>query len=256
MTISISNLRKAYGAKVAVADLTMHVAAGEILGFLGPNGAGKSTTVKALTGLLTPDAGTASICGFDVVTQALEAKRRLGYIPEAPALYETLTAAEYLDLIGSLYHLDAKTREARATELLDLFGIAAERHQRLKEFSKGMKQKVVISSALIHRPDVLILDEPFDGLDANTAMVVKELLRKFAEQGKAVLFCSHILEVVERICTRIVVIDHGRLVAQGTSAQICEMTETRSLDEAFARLTGVRDPGLVTSDFLAALERA
>jgi ABC-2 type transport system ATP-binding protein len=256
VTISISNLRKAYCSKVAVADLSMHVAPGEILGFLGPNGAGKSTTVKVLTGLLTPDAGSASICGFDVIEQPLEAKRRLGYIPEAPAMYETLTAAEYLDLIGSLYHLDARTRETRAWELLDLFGIGADQDKRLSEFSKGMKQKVVISSALIHRPDVLILDEPFDGLDANTAMVVKELLRKFAEQGKAVLFCSHILEVVERMCSRIVVIDKGRLVAEGTSQDICARTGTRSLDEAFARLTGVRDPGLVTADFLAALERA
>jgi len=256
VTISISNLRKSYDAKVAVADLTLNVDPGEILGFLGPNGAGKSTTVKVLTGLLTPDSGSASVCGFDIVKQPLEAKQRFGYIPEAPAMYETLTAAEYLDLIGSLYHLDARTRESRALELLDLFGIADERHKRLRDFSKGMKQKVVISSALIHRPDVLILDEPFDGLDANTAMVMKELLRKFATQGKAVLFCSHILEVVERICSRIVIIDQGKLVAQGTSAHICEMTDTHSLDEAFARLTGVRDPGLVTADFLQALERA
>ena len=255
MTISISNLRKSYGGTLAVADLSLEVAPGEILGFLGPNGAGKSTSVKVLTGLLTPDAGTAAICGFDVIKQPLEAKRRLGYIPEAPAMYETLTAAEYLDLIGSLYHLDARTREARASEMLNLFGISADKDKRLSEFSKGMKQKVVISAALIHRPDVLILDEPFDGLDANTAMVVKELLRKFAEQGKAVLFCSHILEVVERICSRIVVIDKGRMVAQGTSQHICAMTETRSLDEAFARLTGVRDPGKVTADFLAALEK-
>ena len=256
MTISISNLRKSYGAKTAVAGLSLEVGPGEILGFLGPNGAGKSTTVKVLTGLLTPDAGSATICGFDVVTQPLETKRRLGYIPEAPVIYDTLTAAEYLDLIGSLYHLDARTRESRAGELLELFGLSAERNKRLKEFSKGMKQKVVISSALIHRPDVLILDEPFDGLDANTAMVVKELLRKFAEQGKAVLFCSHILEVVERICSRIVVIDQGRLVAQGSSQQICAMTDTRSLNEAFGRLTGVRDPRQLTADFLSALERA
>lgn len=256
MTISISNLRKSYASKVAVAGLSLEVASGEILGFLGPNGAGKSTTVKILTGLLTPDEGSATICGFDVVKHALETKRRLGYIPEAPMMYETLTAAEYLDLIGSLYHLDARTRETRSTELLELFGLGDERNKRLKDFSKGMKQKVAISSALIHRPDVLILDEPFDGLDANTAMVVKELLRKFAEQGKAVLFCSHILEVVERMCSRIVVIDKGQLVAEGTSQQICARTETHSLEEAFARLTGVRDAGQVTADFLSALERA
>jgi ABC-2 type transport system ATP-binding protein len=255
VTISISNLRKSYGDKRAVADLSFDVGPGEILGFLGPNGAGKSTTVKMLTGLLTPDAGSAKVCGFDIVGQPMEAKRRFGYIPEQPVVYETLTANEYLELIGSLYHLDARTREARSTELLELFGIEAERHQRLKEFSKGMKQKVVISAALIHRPDVMILDEPFDGLDANTAMVLKQLLRRFADQGKAVLFCSHILEVVERICSRIVVINNGQLVAQGTSADICASTDTASLDEAFGRLTGVRDPGQVTQDFLAALER-
>ena len=254
--VHIEKLTKRFGDFTAVADLNLDVRPGEIFGFLGPNGAGKSTTVKILTGLLTPDSGSATICGFDVVTQPLETKRRLGYIPEAPVMYETLTAAEYLDLIGSLYHLDARTRESRAAELLELFGLSAERNKRLKEFSKGMKQKVVISSALIHRPDVLILDEPFDGLDANTAMVVKELLRKFAEQGKAVLFCSHILEVVERICSRILIIDQGQPVAEGTSQQICERTETHSLDEAFARLTGVRDPGQVTADFLSALERA
>jgi ABC-2 type transport system ATP-binding protein len=255
VTIAISNLRKSYGPKRAVADLSFEVAAGEILGFLGPNGAGKSTTVKMLTGLLTPDGGTAQVCGLDIVRQPMEAKARFGYIPEQPVVYETLTANEYLELIGSLYHLDTRTREARATELLELFGIENERHQRLKEFSKGMKQKVVISAALIHRPDVLILDEPFDGLDANTAMVLKQLLRRFADQGKAVLFCSHILEVVERICSRIVVINNGQLVAQGSSADICAQTQANSLDEAFGRLTGVRDPGQVTQDFLAALER-
>jgi ABC-2 type transport system ATP-binding protein len=253
--VSARGLRKSYGAFEAVKGIDVDVYKGEAFGFLGPNGAGKSTTVKMLTGLLTPDAGTATVCGFDIVRQPMEAKRRFGYIPEQPVVYETLTANEYLELIGSLYHLDARTREARSTELLELFGIEAERHQRLKEFSKGMKQKVVISAALIHRPDVLILDEPFDGLDANTAMVLKQLLRRFADQGKAVLFCSHILEVVERICSRIVVINDGQLVAQGTSADICASTQTASLDEAFGRLTGVRDPGQVTQDFLAALER-
>ena len=255
MTISITNLRKAYDGKVAVADLSMQVARGEILGFLGPNGAGKSTTVKILTGLLTPDAGRAEVAGFDIVTHPLEAKKRLGYVPEAPVVYDTLTADEYLDLVGSLYHLDRKVIETRRDELFDLFDLQAARHQRLKEFSKGMKQKVVFSAAMIHRPEVLILDEPLDGLDANTALVIKELLRKLAAQGRTIMFSSHILEVVERMCTRIVIINDGRFVAEGTSAELCARAGVTSLDAAFGQLTGVRDVAKVTEDFLAALGR-
>ena len=256
MTIAITNLRKSYDAKVAVADLTMRVEPGEILGFLGPNGAGKSTTVKILTGLLTPDAGTAEVAGFDVVKHPLEVKKRLGYVPEAPVVYDTLTAEEYLELVGCLYHLDRGMLDARRNELLQLFDLDAARHQRLKEFSKGMRQKVVIAAAMIHRPEVLILDEPLDGLDANTALVIKELLRKLAAQGRTIMFSSHILEVVERICTRIVIINQGRFITQGTSAEICAQAGARSLDEAFGRLTGVRDVTKATDDFLAALGRA
>jgi ABC-2 type transport system ATP-binding protein len=256
VTIAINHLRKTYGPKVAVNDLTMRVEPGEILGFLGPNGAGKSTTVKILTGLLSPDAGTAEVAGFNVVSQPLEAKKRLGYVPEAPVVYDTLTADEYLELIGCLYHIDRRTLLDRRTELLELFDLEAVRHQRLKEFSKGMRQKVVFAAAMIHRPEVLILDEPLDGLDANTAMVIKELLRKLAAQGRTIMFSSHILEVVERVCTRIVIINEGRFVAQGTSADICAQTGASSLDEAFGRLTGIRDVAKVTEDFLAALGRA
>lgn len=253
--ITTTNLSKSYGPKRALDQLTMRVEPGEILGFLGPNGAGKSTTVKILTGLLSPDSGTATIAGFDVVTHPLEAKRRTGYVPETPVLYDSLTADEYLDLVGCLYHLDSAASKSRRDELLELFGLTDVRFQRMKEFSKGMRQKVVIAAALIHRPDVLILDEPLDGLDANTAMVMKELLRKLAGQGKTIMFSSHILEVVERICTRIVIINNGRFVATGTSASICAQAGVATLDEAFGKLTGVRDVGQVTADFLAALER-
>ncbi|HEY8174692.1 MAG TPA: ABC transporter ATP-binding protein [Gemmatimonadaceae bacterium] len=254
--ISTNNLSKSYGEKLALDRLTMRVEPGEILGFLGPNGAGKSTTVRILTGLLTPDSGTASVAGFDVVKDPLEAKRRVGYVPETPVLYESLTADEYLDLIGCLYHLEPATSESRRAELLELFDLGDARHQGLQEFSKGMRQKVVIAAALIHRPEVLILDEPLDGLDANTALVMKELLRKLAAQSKTIMFSSHILEVVERICTRITIINHGRFVTQGTSAEICAEAGVATLDEAFGRLTGVRDVGQVTADFLSALDRA
>jgi ABC-2 type transport system ATP-binding protein len=254
--IQTLGLTKSYGPKLALDHLSLKVEPGEIFGFLGPNGAGKSTTVKILTGLMPQDAGSATVAGFDVAKDPLEAKRRIGYVPEQPILYDTLTADEYLDLIGCLYHLEPGASLARRVELLDLFQLSDARHQRLSEFSKGMKQKVVITAALIHRPDVLILDEPLDGLDANTALVMKELLRKLAAQGKTIMFSSHILEVVERICTRLVIIDHGRLIAEGTSAEICAQTGETSLDAAFGKLTGVRDVGQVTTDFLSALDRA
>jgi len=253
--ISTEGLGRAYGETWALHDFSLRVAAGEILGLLGPNGAGKSTTVRILTGLLRPTVGRATIAGFDIVGQPLEAKQRLGYVPEQPVLYETLTASEFLEVISALHHLDPAAAAARRDELLDLLGLGGVRHQRLSAFSKGMKQKVVLAAALIHRPEVLILDEPLDGLDANSARVVKELLRNLASQGRAILFCSHILDVVERVCTRIVVIDKGRQIAAGSPADIAAATESASLDEAFAKLTGVRDAGLISGDILRALDR-
>jgi len=253
--ILTEHLSKHYGAKAALVDLNLHVDPGEILGFLGPNGAGKSTTVKILTGLMPAGSGRAVVAGFDISNAPIEVKKRVGYVPEQPALYDSLTADEYLDVVGCLYHLEPAAAKTRREELLDLFELADVKHQRLKEFSKGMRQKVVIASALIHRPEVLILDEPLDGLDANTALVMKELLRKLAAQGKTILFSSHILEVVERICTRIFIINQGRYVIDGTAERIRLETGAATLDEAFGKLTGVRDVGQVTADFLAALER-
>ena len=253
--IEAKGLWKSYGGKLAVADLSLRVEPGEILGFLGPNGAGKSTTVRMLTGLTEPDRGQAVVAGYDITRDPLDAKRRLGFVPESPAIYDSLSAEEYLELIGCLYHLDPEVSRARRDEMLGIFDLAAVRHQRLKEYSKGMRQKVIIASALLHRPDVLILDEPLDGLDASTALVIKELLRKLAAQGRTILFSSHILDVVERICTRIFIINSGRFVVTGTAAEIRQQAGTESLEEAFTRLTGVRDAGAVSSDLLAALDR-
>jgi len=254
--IETSQLRKSFGSTVAIEDLSFRVEPGEILGFLGPNGAGKTTTVKILTGMLQPDGGRASVAGFDVVRQPLAVKQRIGYVPEGGALYETLTAAEYLELVSRLHHLDARAARTRAGELLDLFGLSSDAGKRLSEYSKGMKQKVLIASALLHNPDVLFLDEPFDGLDVNTAAVVKDLLRRLAAQGRTILFCSHILEVVERICTRILIIQSGRKVAEGSAADIAQATATDSLEAAFGSLTGLRDAGSISQEFLKALERA
>jgi ABC-2 type transport system ATP-binding protein len=254
--ILTEHLSRNYGDKQALIDLNLRVDPGEILGFLGPNGAGKSTTVKILTGLIQPGSGRAVVAGHDVVAEPLEVKKRIGYVPESAALYDVLTAAEYLELVSCLHHLDIKLAAARRAELLDLFGLGDVQHQRMTEYSKGMRQKVVIAAALLHRPEVLFLDEPLDGLDANAAAVVKELLKRLASQGRTILFCSHILEVVERVCTRIVIINEGRRIVDGTAQSIRASTGAATLDEAFSRLTGVRDVGQVAADLLTALERA
>ena len=252
--IETENLTRSYGDRVALHPLSIQVAAGEILGFLGPNGAGKSTTVKLLTGMIKPSGGRARVAGFDVATDPIEVKRRIGYVPESAALYESLTAREFLDVIGSLYHQPTETAHQRIEDLLDRFGLAEAKDQRLSEFSKGMKQKVLIASALMHRPDVLFLDEPLTGLDANAALVVKELIRSLAAQGRTIFFCSHVLEVVERVCSRIIIIDNGRAITDGTPAQIASQAGARSLEEAFVALTGTRDAVEVTNELLQALE--
>ena len=251
--IETTNLTRVFGTTVAVKDLDLRVEPGEILGFLGPNGAGKSTTVKILTCMIKPTNGSARVAGFDVQEDPMEVKRRLGYVPEAGALYETLTADEYLGMVAALRGIEAQQAHRRIGELLDLFDILAARNKRLAEFSKGMKQKVLISAALISNPEVLFLDEPLNGLDANAALVIKQLLRDLASQGRTILFCSHILEVVERICTRIVIINEGRTIMDGTAAEIAARTGTSTLEAAFAELTGVRDAAEVTRDLLAAL---
>jgi ABC-2 type transport system ATP-binding protein len=253
--IVTEHLRRDYGRKTAVADLNLRVDAGEILGFLGPNGAGKSTTVKILTGLIRPTSGRASVAGFDVVQQPLEAKRRLGYVPEAAAVYDGLTATEYLELLGCLHHLDPRVSASRRRELLEQFGLTADCNRRLHEFSKGMRQKVLFAAALMNSPDALFLDEPLDGLDANAAMLVKEVLRQLAAQGKAILFCSHILDVVERMCSRIVIIDNGRQIAEGTADAIRHATGASSLEEAFNRLTGTADAASRANRVVSAIER-
>ena len=254
--IDAIELSKSYGTQPALQALSFRVEPGEILGLLGPNGAGKSTTVKILTGMIKADAGRAIVAGFDVAIAPLEVKRRIGYVPESGALFETLTPVEYLDLVASLHHLEPAVGRTRADELLELFSLGQARDKRLFELSKGMKQKVLISAAFIHRPEVLFFDEPLNGLDANAAMLVKELLRGMAAQGRTVLFSSHILDVVERMCTRIVVIDEGRKIAEGRARDLLEATGASSLDGAFSRLTGAVPVRELTADFLAALDRA
>lgn len=246
-------LKKQYDTKEAVKELSITVYEGEIFGFLGPNGAGKSTTVKMLTGMIFPTNGTATVAGFDILKDPVEVKRRIGYVPESGALFETLTGWEYLQLIADLHHLERGMASKRIEEFLTLFGLWEEKGIRLQQYSKGMKQKILISAALIHNPPVLFLDEPLNGLDANAALVFKELLKKFSQQNKTIFFTSHVLDVVEKVCTRIAIINKGAIIAEGASADIAQSTGQKSLEEAFSKLTGVRDARESAQDFLEAL---
>ena len=213
--IDAVDLGKRYGEIVALRSLSFRVEPGEIYGLLGPNGAGKSTTLKILTGMIRPDAGRAIVAGFDVALAPLEVKRRIGYVPESGALYESLTAGEQLEFVAALHHLDRTLASRRADELLEVFDLASARDRPIAECSKGMRQRLLIASALIHNPDVLLLDEPLDGLDAPAAGVMKALLRRLAAERRTVLFCSHILEVVERLCTRLLIIRDGSRGGRG-----------------------------------------
>ncbi len=234
--------------------LSFEAGVGEVLGLLGPNGAGKSTTVKILTGLLPVQRGTVEVAGFDIARDPLEVKRRVGYVPETGALYDALTPDEYFRFISLLYRLEPDVVQPRIEQLLGMFELTSVRGSRMVTFSKGMKQKVLIASALLHAPDVVVFDEPLNGLDANAMLVFKELLRGLAGQGRTILFCSHLLDVVERLCPRIVIVDHGRAIAEGTPEAIARQTGRATLEQAFAALTGARSAEDATAGVLSALE--
>ncbi|MGI8670989.1 MAG: ABC transporter ATP-binding protein [Luteitalea sp.] len=252
--IRVADLHHAYGSTPAVQGLSFEAGVGEVLGLLGPNGAGKSTTVKILTGLLPVQRGTVTVAGLDIRRDPLEVKRRIGYVPESGALYDALTPDEYFRFISLLYHLEPEVVQPRIDELLRMFDLDAVRAARIVTFSKGMKQKVLIAAALLHAPEVLVFDEPLNGLDASATLIFKELLRGLAAQGRTILFCSHLLDVVERLCTRLVIIDKGRAIASGTPAAIAEQTSCATLEDAFAALTGARNAEAATAGVLSALE--
>jgi ABC-2 type transport system ATP-binding protein len=255
MKIKVSDLTKRYGEFVAVDRISFEVAAGEILGYLGPNGAGKSTTVKMLTGIMRPTEGSILIDGRPLLDDPLWIKQRIGYVPEAGGLYESLTGLEFLQLVGRLYHLQEAMILDKAREFLRLFGLEDSMDLRMSSYSKGMKQKVLISSALIHNPDILFFDEPLSGLDANSMLVFKEVIRELAAQGKTIFYCSHVLDVVERICRRVIIIDKGKIIADGPVAELKQTTSQGSLEEVFKKLTDSADVGEIAKAFGAVIAR-
>jgi ABC-2 type transport system ATP-binding protein len=252
--ISIKKLHKAYDSVMVLNDINLDFYAGQITGYIGPNGAGKSTTLKILIGLLDNFAGDVSVLGFNVKTDAMEIKKRIGYVPENALLYELLTPLEYLQFIGRLHQMEDAVIEKRATDLLGILGLKEFINNRMNTFSKGMKQKVLLVSGLIHNPEIIFLDEPLSGLDANSVILVKEILAKLKEAGKTIIYSSHIMDVVEKLSDRIIIINKGEVVADGTFAELKENASSGSLESIFGSLTGGNHEGqALSNEFISAL---
>lgn len=250
--IELKDLQKHYGSTHVLKGIDLTVSAGQVVGYIGPNGAGKSTTLKILIGMLPDFTGEATVLGMDVRTQALDIKRRIGYVPENAALYDTLTPMEYLQFVGQLYELDNAHIERKSLDLLRLLQLADHANARMTTFSKGMRQKVLLISGLLHNPDVIFLDEPLSGLDANAVVLVKEIIRQLANSGKTIFYSSHIMDVVEKISDRIIIIAQGRIIADGTFAEL-QQQRPESLEQLFAELTGNDGQTMVAEEFIQAL---
>lgn len=250
--IRLESLTKTYGKFVAVDNIDLHVPRGTMFGFVGPNGAGKTTTLRIIAGIMRPTAGRIWLGGDDVVADPMAAKARLGFIPDRPFLYEKLTGAEFLQFVAGLYGQDGEVVEKRIDELLEVFELSRWKHELIESYSHGMRQKLIISSALIHRPECIVVDEPMVGLDPKAARLLKDILRQFVDRGGAVLMSTHTLDIAETMCDKIAIIQAGKIVAQGTMAELREQTAAgdASLEELFLKLTG----GIAIRELAAVLE--
>jgi ABC-2 type transport system ATP-binding protein len=228
--VTTTGLTRRFGDFTAVQDVNLTVAPGQFFGFLGPNGAGKSTTIKMLTGLLAPTSGSIQILGLDALANPIEVKRQIGVVPEGLALFGRLTAAEYLRFVGRMYGLDAATTAARTEELLEFMSLAGETKKLITDFSHGMQKKLALAAAVIHGPKVLFLDEPFEGVDAIASGTLKAMLQGMIARGATIFLTSHVLEIVERLCTHIAIIDRGRLIANGSLEDLRAGVQARSTD--------------------------
>lgn len=227
----------AKGKVKAVDALSLHVQRGEVFGFIGPNGAGKTTTIKLLTGILTPDAGNITIGGYDMARNPLDAKRLIGFVPDNQEMYERLTGMEYLDFLADIYQVDAIRRKAHLEKYLALFELQDAAYQQIRSYSRGMKQKLTLIGALIHRPPLWVLDEPMTGLDPKAAHLLKEEMRAHCQAGNTVFFSTHVLDVAEKLCDRIAIIAHGKLIAEGTMASLRSGEQGASLEQLFLEMT-------------------
>jgi ABC-2 type transport system ATP-binding protein len=238
--IKVTNLVKRYGSFTAVNSINLEVPRGELFGFLGPNGAGKTTTLRMIAGILRPTSGSVEICGIDLLSNPIRAKSTLGFIPDRPFIYEKLTGMEFLRFVAGLYNQDGPAIEHRARELLALFDLEQWRDELVESYSHGMRQKLIISSAFVHRPEVIVVDEPMVGLDPKAARILKDLFREYTNRGHTVMMSTHTLEVAEAMCDRIGIIQGGVIRACGTMQELRASAETGTmgLEDIFLRLTG------------------
>lgn len=248
--IEVTGLSKRYHKSIVLREIDLSINSGELIGYIGPNGAGKSTTIKILCGLIPDFEGEAKVLGMDVKKEAIEIKRKIGYIPENAALYETLTPIEYLLFVGQLYQLPEKSVLQKANDLLRLFDLEKAKESRMTTFSKGMKQKVLLISGMLHNPEIIFLDEPLSGLDANAVILVKEILTQLKQNGKTIFYSSHIMDVVEKLSDRIIIINQGQIIANGSFQELNEQAHGGSLEQIFTQLTGQGEQVTVANNFV------
>jgi ABC-2 type transport system ATP-binding protein len=252
--LEIRNLTKRYSNLLAVQDVSFSIAPGDVLGYIGPNGAGKSTTVKMIIGLLEPTSGQVLFHGHSVIEDLPGFQSRLGYVPEDPHLYPHLSGREYLQLSGRLYGLRRKILEAKIDEFLHLFSLWDDQHTPVSAYSKGMRQKVLLSAALLHNPEVLFFDEPLSGLDVTTSLIFRDLIEGLAAQGRMIFYSSHVLEVVEKVCSQVLILCKGRVAAHDSVDNLRTLMHQPSLEAVFAELTQERDHKAVAGQILEVMQ--
>ncbi|MGD0422853.1 MAG: ABC transporter ATP-binding protein [Candidatus Bathyarchaeia archaeon] len=251
--MDVNHVSKSFGNRHAITNVTFSVRGGEVLGLLGPNGSGKSTLMKTIVGIIKPDTGSIQVLGTDVTSDPVAIKAIIGYVPESPRLYEFLSGVEYLDFVADIHMVAKEERQERIVEFFKALDLEGRENELIHGYSQGMKQKLAIAAALLHHPRVLILDEPLNGLDPRSARIVKDVLHKFRDNGVPTIFSTHVLEIADAICDRIIIMDSGQIIAQGTTQELKTKAGSAgsTLEEIFLKLTGTSD----TRDIVEALGR-
>lgn len=248
--LELRGVTKLYTGIAAVKDVSFTAVPGEVTGYLGPNGSGKSTTLKMITGLISPSSGQILFNGQSIDKDRIAYKQRLGYVPEEPQLYPHLTGLEYLEMVGQLRGIEEAEITRKASGFLELLGLGGDRYVGISSYSKGMRQKVLLAAALLHNPDLILLDEPFSGLDVNSSLILRQLIQDLAKRGKVVLFSSHELETVERVCSRVVILHKGRVVANDSIVHLRSLMALPTLEAIFSELAIEQDTVTVTNQML------